>query len=198
MLMLHADARREFSLELPEPHTLGADRLANVAGALRAFAPPFLILDAGTATTFCLVDRDRRYIGGAIVPGFETSFRALTSKAARLFSVELKRPKSVVGTTTETQLTSGMIHGYEALIEGLTDRLVRDAQSASSGHFENPTLIATGGCLRSLNLSSRFRLEKDLTLRGLLRYGELHFLEVSNPAKRMLDPNPPLLTGKSS
>lgn len=172
-LNVNSHAPREFELKLPQPSTLGADRLANVAGALTRFKPPFLIIDAGTATTFCLVDANRNYIGGAIVPGFETSFKALTAKAARLFSIEMIRPASAVGNTTETQLASGMIFGYEALLEGLTDRMLRDAQRDATGTFENPTLIATGGCMRGLRLSERFNLDDDLTLAGLLKYGEM-------------------------
>jgi type III pantothenate kinase len=176
-LKVDSRAARDFELKLPQPETLGADRLANVAGALTRYQPPFLIIDAGTATTFCLVDADRNYIGGAIVPGFETSFRALTSRAARLFSVELTRPDSAVGNTTETQLTSGMILGYEALLEGLTDRMLTDATRDHAGKFNDPTLIATGGCTRTLKLTKRFKLEPDLTLAGLLRYGELGLSE---------------------
>jgi len=176
-VLIQADCKRDFQLALPEPNTLGADRLANVAGALSRYQPPLLIIDAGTATTFCLVDKNRTYRGGAIVPGFETSFRALTSKAARLFSVELKRPISAVGNTTETQLASGMIHGYEALIEGLADRLIADLQASAPDSFQSPTLIATGGCIRALQLSPRFTIDPDLTLQGLLRYGELNFLQ---------------------
>ena len=175
-LHVNWQAKREFELQLPQPATLGADRLANVAGALTRFQPPFLIIDAGTATTFCLVDRDRNYIGGAIVPGFETSWKALTSRAARLFSVDLVRPESAVGNTTETQLTSGMILGYEALLEGLTDRMIVDAKRDFPGKFENPILLATGGCIRALQLTSRFHQQNDLTLAGLLRYGELTFI----------------------
>ena len=170
-LMVNHQARRDFELDLPAPASLGADRLANVAGALARFAPPFLIVDAGTATTFCLVDARKHYIGGAITPGLEISWKALTSRAAKLFSVELHRPVTSVGDTTETQLQSGMVLGYEALIEGMVDRLTSDARG--SGNFEKPLLLATGGCINWLKLSDRFRIETDLTLEGLLRYGQL-------------------------
>ncbi len=170
-LFISHDTRREFELELPVPSSLGADRLANVAGALAMTQGPLLIVDAGTATTFCLVDSRRRYLGGAIVPGLDTSWKALQARAAKLFSVQLIRPASALGNTTETQLQSGVLQGYEALIEGLTDRLVADAQAL--GHFENPTYFATGGIVNLLKLSSRFRFDPGLTLSGLLRYGEL-------------------------
>ena len=165
---INARMTREFELALPFPEQLGADRLANVAGALTLAEPALLIVDAGTATTFCLVDARRAYIGGAIVPGLDTSWRALQARAAKLFAVELVRPDNTVGNTTETQIRSGVLHGYEAMIEGMTDRLLRDAG------LENATLVATGGCINLIRLSPRFRLEPDLTLTGLHRYGQLN------------------------
>ena len=169
-LFVCSRTRREFELDLPFPEQLGADRLANVTGALTLAKPPFLIVDAGTATTFCLVDARPAYIGGNIVPGLETGWKALQARAAKLFSVELIRPESSIGRTTETQLQSGVLLGYEALIEGMTDRLLRDAGPKFS---EAVTIFATGGCINLLKLSSRFRVEEDLTLLGLLRYGQL-------------------------
>lgn len=168
VISISSRLKRDFELDLPFPDQLGADRLANVAGALTIAEPPFLLVDAGTATTFCLVDARPAYIGGAIVPGLDTSWRALQSRAAKLFSVELVRPQSALGNTTETQIQSGVLQGYEALIEGLADRILRD-----SG-LEGAKLIATGGCTRLITLSPRFDIQPDLTLLGLFRYGLLN------------------------
>ncbi len=165
---VNARMLRDFEIALPMPEQLGADRLANVAGAMTLARPPLLIVDAGTATTFCLINADRAYIGGAIVPGLNTSWRALQARAAKLFAVELVRPDNSVGNTTETQIRSGVLQGYEAMIEGMADRLLRDAG------LESATLIATGGCTNLIKLSSRFRIEPDLTLIGLHRYGQLN------------------------
>lgn len=173
-LFIRHDTRRKFDLDLPFPNQLGADRLANVAGALALAPPPFLIIDAGTATTFCLIDDRPAYIGGAIVPGLEISWKALQSRAAKLFSVELHRPVSSIGKTTETQIQSGVIQGYETLIEAMTDRLLRDWKNDLSKKglpFKEPTLLVTGGCIHLLQLSDRFRIEPDLTLLGLIQYG---------------------------
>lgn len=172
VLRITSETRREFELDLPIPTQLGADRLANVAGAFSLAKPPFLIVDAGTATTFCLVNAQGVYIGGSIVPGLETGWKALQARAARLFSVELTRPLTSLGRTTETQLQSGVLLGYEALIEGMTDRLLKDARETGV-NTQDITLFATGGCISLLKLSSRFQVEPDLTLKGLLRYGEL-------------------------
>ncbi len=172
-LSIRSQSKRDFELDLPIPESLGADRLANAAGAYLLAEGPLLIVDAGTATTFCLLDRDRKYFGGAITPGLEISWKALQTRAAKLFAVELNQPKTSIGNTTETQLQSGVLLGYEALIEGLTDRLIRDARQSRPG-FESATLIGTGGCLNGLKLSSRFKIVPDLTLYGLLRYGQLN------------------------
>ncbi len=167
-LFVSAEKKRDFELKLPSPHQLGADRLANIAGAMTLAQPPFLIVDAGTATTFCLVNKDAHYIGGSITPGLEIGWNALQAQAAKLFAVELDHPESAIGNTTETQLRSGVLLGYESLIEGLTDRLIAEAGS----EFRNARFFATGGCVNHLKLSQRFEIETDLTLKGLLSYGE--------------------------
>ncbi len=170
-LSVQASTRRDFDLDLPRPDQLGADRLANVAGAMTLAKPPFLIVDAGTATTFCLIDSRPAYIGGAIAPGLEISWRALQGRAAQLYSVKLDRPRAAIGDTTESQLQSGVLQGTEALLESFTDRLL--AEAAKRPSFQSPTLFATGGCLAGLKLSDRFWVEPELTLKGLLRYGQL-------------------------
>lgn len=169
-LFVHKDLQSGFALDLPYPEQLGADRLANVSGALALAKPPFLIVDAGTATTFCAVDPDGKYFGGAITPGLEISWRALASRAAKLFSVPLDHPASVLGNTTETQIQSGVLHGYEALVEGMCERLAREAGT----RLKDATWFATGGCIHYLKLSPKFRHEPNLTLIGLQRLGRLN------------------------
>ncbi len=168
---------RDFELALPHPEQLGADRLANLMGALAHCDPPFLVMDSGTATTFCLMDSKRRYLGGAIVPGLETSFSALQARAARLFSVELVRPESSVGNTTESQLQSGLLQGTEALIEGLAERLLQDAEKEFGEGFKDAKRLVTGGCIHYLKLGANYEFLPDLTLEGLLHYGRRIALE---------------------
>ncbi|MFA5435703.1 MAG: type III pantothenate kinase, partial [Candidatus Neomarinimicrobiota bacterium] len=51
-----------------DPSEVGADRICNAAGALRLYAPPLIVVDMGTATTFDIVSGDREYLGGLIMP----------------------------------------------------------------------------------------------------------------------------------
>lgn len=168
-LRVSLDARREFEVDLPRPETMGADRLTNVAGALTLLKPPFLIVDAGTATKFCLVDARPAHIGGAIAPGLMTSWEGLAARGAKLPAIPLQRPAQAIGRTTEAQLQSGLFQAYEALIEGMASRVLAEAGPA----FEGAPILATGGCLNGLALGPRFRVEPNLTLLGLIRYGQL-------------------------
>ncbi len=163
---LDSRSKIPFELALPHPEQLGADRIANVAGALGRHAPPFVIVDAGTATTFCVVDGRNRYIGGSITPGMETAFHALASKASRLFEVPWARPAQALGNTTETQLQSGIVHAHEALIEGMTARLMAEAA------IPQARLLLTGGCANYIRPAG-FEFIPTLTLEGLVRIGLL-------------------------
>lgn len=158
--------------KIKSPEELGADRVANIVGTLASYEPPFVIVDAGTATTFCVVGPDRSYLGGAISPGIEIGLGALQTAAAKLFGVSLVEPPSVIGTTTKTQLQSGLVHGYEALVEGMVDRLVAQAEKDYPGFSSNLKFFGTGGCINFLKLSDRFLIDPDLTLKGLYQYGK--------------------------
>ena len=105
----HADRRSN----VDHPREVGADRVVKCGGrASRSTAPP-LIVDrlrhrhhASTAST-----RAGEFIGGAIAPGISTAADALVNRAARLFRVELVRPKDAIGRNTVTNIQSGVIYG---------------------------------------------------------------------------------------
>jgi type III pantothenate kinase len=105
------------------PREVGPDRVVKVAAAVRRWTPPLIVIDFGTATVFDCVAADGAFIGGAIAPGIAIATEALTSKAARLFRVELTRPKEAIGRNTVTNIQSGIIYGYAGLVDGLVERL---------------------------------------------------------------------------
>ncbi len=74
-----------------EPALLGPDRwLAAIGAHARLGVGPLLVCTFGTATTIDLVDDDAdhpggsRFVGGMILPGFETMRRSLVDRAALL------------------------------------------------------------------------------------------------------------------
>jgi type III pantothenate kinase len=68
-----------------DPDKLGVDRWLALLGAMDFYGPvDKLIIDAGSAITIDLLTKDGRHLGGAILPGFNTSiarFKQIMSKA---------------------------------------------------------------------------------------------------------------------
>ncbi len=91
--------------------TLGADRIAALAGALLHLQPPFLALDAGTALTYDVLDAQGRYVGGAISPGLVMRLRALHQLTAGLPLLQPAEEAPLAGLSTEDCMMSGALNG---------------------------------------------------------------------------------------
>jgi type III pantothenate kinase len=144
------------------PRDVGADRIVNAVAVFHEFGGPAIIVDFGTATTFCAVSRDGEYLGGAITPGIIISAEALFARAAKLPKVELVPPKSAIGTDTVSSMQSGMLFGYAGLVDGMVDRF----QSELGG---NARVIATGGLAHLIGPATHTiqMVRPTLTLDGL-------------------------------
>ncbi len=147
------------------PTSVGADRLANALGALERYRPPLIVVDFGTGTNFDAVDRDGRYVGGAIMPGILVGSEALFRRAAKLPHVEglaLAAPARAIGGSTVESLQSGIVLGYAAAIDGLAMRM----EGELGGDCR---VLATGGLgAMFLDLCERIdSFEPTLTLDGL-------------------------------
>ncbi len=100
-----------FSIKYETPDTLGADRLASVAGVITNFPGcDALVIDAGTAITFDVLVRGE-YRGGAISPGIEMRFRALNTFTGKLPLISRSRNVSFPAKSTETSINAGVISG---------------------------------------------------------------------------------------
>ncbi len=144
------------------PKEIGADRIVNAAAAFKLFGGPVIIVDFGTATTFCAVTKEGEYLGGAIAPGIRISAEALFQKASKLPRVELTRPRSVIGGDTVSAMQAGIIYGYAGLVDGIVER-IRKILSPDA------KVVATGGLaeLISPETSSIQEVKPHLTLEGL-------------------------------
>jgi len=116
---------------------IGADRLANALGALAKYAPPVLVVDFGTATTLDAVDKDGRFVGGAILPGLGISAEALFQRAPRLPRVHFKAPENALAKNTVEALQSGIMFAYSGGIDALVTKI--------GAELGSPKVIATGG-----------------------------------------------------
>ena len=141
---------------------VGADRIVDAVAAIHKYGAPCIVVDFGTATTFDAINSKGEYLGGVITPGITISADALFERAAKLPRVEIKRPQSVVGTSTVGAMQSGLYHGYAGLVDGILRKMIDELGGA-------PRVIATGGLAPLIATGSEFIEEVDetLTLEGL-------------------------------
>lgn len=149
-------------LKYENPREIGADRIVNAVGAYEKFGGPLIIIDFGTATTFCAIDDNGDYLGGAIAPGIGISTEALFQRAAKLPRIELVTPKSVICRNTVASMQSGIIFGFT----GQVDEIVRRMKEELG---KDAKVVATGGLANLIAKQSKVIdvVEPFLTLDGL-------------------------------
>ncbi len=143
------------------PREVGADRIANSVGAFDLYPGASIVVDMGTATTFDAISAKGEYLGGAIAPGVAISLEALYTQASALRSVELIRPRSVIGRSTVESIQSGVLYGFAAQVDGVAARILDELGEA--------TVIATGGLAGLIAPHTKLveYVEPWLTLHGL-------------------------------
>lgn len=155
------------NIKYDNPREVGADRIANAVAAIEQYGAPVIIVDFGTATTFCFIDEQGHYIGGAITPGVGISTEALYQHAAKLTRVEIVKPESVVGRNTVTAIQAGVFFGYVSIVDGIVTRMKKLLS-------KKPTVVATGGMAELIcsEATTIDQVDPLLTLRGLKRIYE--------------------------
>ncbi len=150
------------NIKYENPREVGADRIVNAVAGIHEYGGPLIIVDFGTATTYCYINEDRQYMGGAIAPGIGISTEALYSKAAKLPRIEIARPDNIIGKNTVAAMQAGILYGYVGQVEGIVQRM--KAQSK-----KEPTVIATGGLATLISKESKAIdvVDPFLTLKGL-------------------------------
>ena len=150
------------NVRVDDPKSLGADILADCAGAYYEYGGPVLVADFGTATTFNVIDENKVFRGGVICPGLSTGLRALGERCAQLPQVHLSSPKSAIGVDTEKCMLSGSVLGTAVLLDGITQRIEEELGRPA-------TLVVTGGLAKYVIPLCRHPLTYDpeLLLKGL-------------------------------
>ena len=145
---------------------IGSDRLCNAIG-INDNKNNYIIIDFGTATTFDVIIKNN-YLGGIIAPGVLLSLNTLVSKASLIPSLKLKKVKNVLGKNTISAVRSGFYWGYIGLVENIIDRISKHTKKKYK-------LILTGGYshLFIRSIKQKARLDKDITMKGLLRVAKL-------------------------
>ncbi|WP_156290008.1 type III pantothenate kinase [Oceanobacillus salinisoli] len=156
------DFTRYLKMSYPNPKEIGADRVVNAVAAIKQYGGPLIIIDFGTATTYCYINEQEEYCGGIITPGMNISMEALYSKASKLPKIEIEAPQSVVGSSTVEAMQSGVYFGTIGMIDGLVNRMKKEING-------EPKVIATGGLSKLVAKDSTTidEVNPHLTLKGL-------------------------------
>ena len=156
------EAQSFLTIDIESPSQLGKDRLADALGAVTCYGVPAIVIDFGTATTFGVIDAERRFLGGLIIPGVKTSLSALSQRASQLSAINIEKPQHLVGRNTLECMQSGILYGTVAMIDGLIDRLLPTLS-------EPVHIIATGGMAKDIvpHCHHQIELDKHLLLKGL-------------------------------
>jgi type III pantothenate kinase len=166
VLVLETGVRTGLKIKVKDPREVGADRIANAIAAVDLFPERNLILiDMGTATTFCAVTARREYLGGAIAAGLGLSMRALGTQTAKLPLVDVVKPASALGRTTVENIQAGLYYGHVGLVREMVARLREEAFGG-----EPALVVGTGGLSRLFDAAGLFdEIVPALVLRGLQR-----------------------------
>ena len=151
------------------PKEVGADRLVNAVAVLKRYSPPAIVVDFGTATTYCAINEKGQYLGGAISPGIKISVEALFSRTAKLPRIELTPTERVIGRSTVESMQSGVLHGYAGQVDYIVSLMKQEMGCPEA------KVIATGGLATMISREAKSIdvIDGMLTLDGLQEIYEM-------------------------
>lgn len=155
-------------IKYDNPKQVGADRIVNAVAAHAKYGGPLIVIDFGTATTFCAVTKKAEYLGGTIAPGLKISSEALFEMTAQLPKVELEEPGKVICKNTIQSMQSGLVYGHMGIVQYIVERMKKELMEMSDCK-EEPKVIATGGMASMMaeGVDCIDEVDKMLTLEGL-------------------------------
>ena len=106
-----------------EAREVGADRIVNAVAASCLYGGDLIIVDFGTATTFCAVTHRKEYLGGAIAPGIGIALEALYEKTAKLPRIDVEVTERCIGRNTVEAMHAGIFFGYIGLGREIVKRM---------------------------------------------------------------------------
>ena len=156
------DAHGIITIDIESPSQLGKDRLADAIGAATCYGVPAIVIDFGTATTIGIIDENKVFKGGIIIPGVKTSLSALSSRASQLPSITIEKPQHMIGRNTLECMQSGIVYGTAAMIDGLIDQIADSLPMHTH-------IIATGGMAKTIvpHCKHQITIDPYLLFKGL-------------------------------
>lgn len=161
---LQAGVKTGLNIKYRNPIEVGADRIANAISASASYPNQnIIVIDFGTAITFCAITAQKAYIGGAILPGLRLSVDALSNNTAKLPSVEIIKTDQALGRSTIESIQSGVYFGVVGACRELIKRINQEAFSGNKS-----LVLATGGFASLFDKQDLYdSLVPDLVLHGI-------------------------------
>src|SRR5574344_376434 len=145
------------------PHEIGADRIVDAVGAYRMYGGPVIVIDFGTATTYDYITEDGAFAAGITSPGIRICAKALWEDAAKLPTIEIKKPDSILSKDTISSMQAGLVYGYIGQTEYIIDKIKEETG------IQNMKVVATGGLGKIISEATDHIdiYDTNLTLQGL-------------------------------
>lgn len=172
--VIQAGVRTGLNIKYRNPLELGSDRIANAIAATHLYPKKNLILvDMGTATTFCAINSKREFLGGTIIPGIRIAMRSLESNTAKLPNVEIVESTKCLGRSTVEGIQSGLYYGTLGSIREIIAQLKSECFPK-----DESIVIGTGGFVGLYGDHKIFDHEiPDLILKGLYLASQMNTTE---------------------
>lgn len=172
VMVLGPGIKTGLNIKMDHPASLGADLVADAVAGIAEYPVPLIVIDMGTATTASVVDENKNYIGGMILPGVRVALDALTARASQLSGISIEEPKRVIGKNTIECMKSGVLYSNAGAIDGIISHIEEELG-------QKTTVIATGGLAKKIipYCKRDIILDEDLLLKGLLRIYEKNRIE---------------------
>jgi type III pantothenate kinase len=163
-VVIDARSALPVKLDVEEPFTVGADRVANTLAASRIYKRDCIVVDMGTATTYDCITADATFLGGAIQPGIMISADTLFRRTAQLAATEIYPPERIIARRTDECIRAGVLFGAVDSIDGMVRRIKKEWPNPAP-----PLVIATGGMAEVIQPhSTQLELvDPTLTLKGI-------------------------------
>lgn len=162
--VLQPGVKTGLRIKYKNPLEVGSDRIANAIAVTQLYPQQnLIIIDFGTATTFCAISSEKDYLGGVIIAGLRISMEALEFRTSKLPSVEIVKREDCLSKTTTDSIQSGLYFGTLGQVKEIETRITREAFDG-----QRPKVIGTGGFASLFANSGIFDEESpDLVLHGL-------------------------------
>ena len=166
-IVIESGVRTGLIVKYDNPKQIGADRIVNAVAAVDKYGGPLIIIDFGTATTFCAISDKGEYLGGSIAPGLRISSEALFEKTSKLPKVEIEDPGSAICKNTTESMQAGLVYGHMGIVDYIVRRMKGEMKKLIGDR--RIIVVATGGMatLVASGVDSIDHIDKLLTLEGL-------------------------------